>query len=213
MATVQAVDKTVNRSLSFLSRNPVLSDLLFLVGIVYASRVVPMVPGAPGLLGVLSDLTGTFWFRVVFLALIVWSRNDKPVRSFAIALVFMITLNVLSGKGYTESFGLMAQPLAPVTYFMKDRAQHEADFRAREWSRRDPNRVSAIVLENDRVAQNLLNDSTSDESVKVNKMKQLNRQISRNVSDDDSDKIRGGLISKFIENAASDASLHVNPKF
>ena len=178
------IDKTINKSLSFLKKNPVLVDVLGLLGLVYATHVAPPLPSY------VTAPLGGFWLRLLFIWAIIWARNDKPLRSLAIAFVFLATINFLSGKGLTEGFGLMNHVLMGDTYYMKDRARHEADFRAKEWVRRDPNRVSAIVQKNNEAVGNLLKD-VSDEKFKFNKLEKLNRDIDLAVSTRDADMLRG----------------------
>lgn len=180
---VAQVDKAINSSLSILKKNPILVDVLRLLGLAYVSQVVPPLPTY------FTSPLASFWLRLLFIAAIIWAGNDKPVRSLIIAFVFLAGINILSGKDLTESFGLKGHILHKDTYYMQNRAEHEANFRKREWNRRDPNRVSAIVEQNNKRAESLLKD-VSDENYKFKKFQKLNKDIDLVISTRNADSLR-----------------------
>lgn len=153
------LDKAVNQNLKFLNEG-VASDVFKLLIVVFATKVIPPLPSA-----VTNPLNFTV-LRILAIWMIVWAQSGNPTRSLAIAVGFIVAINLLSGRGpfnspdVTEGFGLLANIHDPDIYYMKNRAKHEADFREKDLVRRFPNRVHAVVRENNRQAQDVLyNDS------------------------------------------------------
>lgn len=156
---VNQFDKTVNNTLSPLTRDSGLSDMARLLILVFAAKIVPPLP---------QEITSPFnntLVRILAVFLVLWMGNKNPTRSILLATGFIVAINLLSNRGPFESpsnegFGLLANIHDPDIYYMKNRAKHEADYRERSLTRRHPNRVHAIVQENnERAREVLLGDS------------------------------------------------------
>ena len=153
------LDRTVNRNLGFLNEG-VLGDIFKLLIVVFAAKIIPPLPSS------VTDPLNFTVLRIIAIWMIVWAQSGNPSRSLLIAIGFMVAVNLLSGRGplnspdITEGFGLLANIHDPDIYYMKNRAKNEATFREKDLKRRFPNRVHAVVRENNRQAQEVLyNDS------------------------------------------------------
>lgn len=87
----------VNNMLSPLD-SPVISGLLKLFLILYASMVAPHLP--PSILKWFSFVP----FKIAVLFLVVWSANHDVTLAILISVGFYATLNVLNGKKAFEAF-------------------------------------------------------------------------------------------------------------
>ena len=155
-------DKTINDLLAPLTQDNVVSDLVNLLVIVYATKIIPAIPRE------LTKTVDNTLFRMIAVFIIIWLGNRNPTRSAILAVLFVVAINLISGRGAFESpngegFGLLANIHDPDIYYMKNRAKHESDFRQRSLERRHPNRVHAVVRDNNLRAQQIL-QGDSDEN-------------------------------------------------
>lgn len=151
---IEAVNKSVNDSLSFFD-GPLASDITRLFIIVFATKFVPPLPDS------VTGPVNNIFLRLMAVFIIVWIGNKNPVRAAAVAIGFVVAINMMSGRGPfedPEGFGLMANLQDKDSGYSKTRAEHISDYNEKDAKRRNPNRVNSIVEQNNRHAQNVLND-------------------------------------------------------
>lgn len=97
MDYVSAYNSQVNAVLSPLD-NPYVSGLLRIFLIVYGGLAAPHLP--PAVLKWFDYVP----FRILLLALIVWTANHDPAIAVLIAVAFFVSVNTLNGKKPFEAF-------------------------------------------------------------------------------------------------------------
>lgn len=156
-------DSTINKAFMPFVKDNYLSDLANILIIIFATKIIPPLPDS------ITSPLDNYFFRILAVFIIAWIRNRNPTRSLIIAIMFVAFINLVSGRGPfedpVESFGLLSNINDPDIYYMKDRAKHEADFREHSLERRHPNRVHAIVKENNKHAKKILMNNSDDHSM------------------------------------------------
>lgn len=87
----------VNNALGFLSGEKV-KAIVSLFVLSYAVLGAPFLPGA------VVKHFDTFWFRLVFCALIVYMARQDPKLAIVVSVTFCILLNLINKKGPFENF-------------------------------------------------------------------------------------------------------------
>jgi len=88
---------TVNNILDPLN-DPTIRPILMLFLAVYGGLAAPSLPAS------WKNNFDNIVFRIVMLALIVWIANKDPGVGVAVAVIFIVVLNLASGKGTFERF-------------------------------------------------------------------------------------------------------------
>lgn len=96
-ALLSNVSDTVNRVLEPLN-DPYIRPFLLLFLAVYGGLAKPVLPASWG------AYTNNIVFRGVVLAFILWIANKDPGVAIAVAMAFIVTVNVTGGKGLFEMF-------------------------------------------------------------------------------------------------------------
>lgn len=86
-------DRDIDKLLS-----PTAATVLRLFLILYVSHIVPALPDH-----VLKWFAKP-WFKIIFLALLVWFGTHDPFTSLLIAAAFVVTMNTISGRQPFDSF-------------------------------------------------------------------------------------------------------------
>ena len=151
---IDEINTTINESLSFFN-GPLMSDFTRLFIIVFATKFVPDLPDT--ITGPMDNVI----LRLLAIFIIVWLGNKNPVRAFAVAIGFVVAINLMSGRGAFEDpepFGLMDGVQDKDQKYAKERAEHRSDYEERDAKRRNPNRVHSVVEQNNRHSQDILDD-------------------------------------------------------
>ena len=90
--------ENVNRVLSNVFDNKMLSTIITLVTLLYASLARPKLPKF------MVKLFENSIFRILFLSLIVYKGNRDPKMSIMIAVGFTLTMNIISQQKFLEKF-------------------------------------------------------------------------------------------------------------
>lgn len=160
-------DTTVNKVLSPIVKDNYPSDLINIIIIIFATKIIPPFPDS-----VTKPLNKTI-FRIIAVFIISWVKNRNATRSAVIAVTFIVGINLVSGRGpfdnpaYTEGFGLLGNINDPDIYYMKNRAKHQAEFIERDLERRNPNRVNAVVHENNKRAKEILKGESNSNAIGI----------------------------------------------
>jgi hypothetical protein len=93
-----AFNRMVNERIGWLASDPVASNALRLVLVMYAGMAAPRLHPA------IDRLFSHPAFRVLVLSLVLWTANRDPSLSLVLAMVFVVSMNTLSGRGMFETF-------------------------------------------------------------------------------------------------------------
>jgi len=160
-------DTTVNKVLSPLVRDNFPSDIINIIIIIFATKIIPPFPDS------LTQPLNKTGFRMIAVFIIAWMKNRNATRSAIIAFTFIVGVNLISGRGpldnpvYTEGFGLLGNINDADIYYMKNRAKHQADFIEHDLERRNPNRVNVVVHENNKRAKEILQGNSNSNAVGI----------------------------------------------
>lgn len=158
-------DTTINKALGPFVKDNYLADLANILIIIFATKIIPPLPDS------ITTPLNNYFFRILAVFVIAWLRNRNATRSIIISIFFVAGINLLSGRGPfedpVEGYGLLGNIHDPDIYYMKNRAKHEADFRDRSLDRRNPNRVHAIVKENNKHAKSILENDSDEHSMAI----------------------------------------------
>ena len=94
----QSFNQAVNENLGWLLVNPVASNALRLALLMYAGLAAPRLHPA------VDRLFSHPAFRVVVLGLVLWSQNNDPALSLALAMLFIVSMNTIAGRKPFERF-------------------------------------------------------------------------------------------------------------
>ena len=72
--------------------------LLYAFLVLYASLAAPNLPASA------LKIIDTFWFKLLFIALLFWVSLRNPVLSILLALAYLTSLNAIAGKQLFENF-------------------------------------------------------------------------------------------------------------
>ena len=92
---IEDVNKTINESLSFFD-GPIMSDFIRLFIIVFATKFVPPLPDT------ITGPVNNILLRILAIFIIVWLGNKNPTRALAVAIGFVLAINLISGRGPFE---------------------------------------------------------------------------------------------------------------
>ena len=95
------VNVFLQKNLSVLKTNEIANGIFILFFVLYAGIAAPSLPGA------ISGLFDYAAVRIALLSLIVWNSNNNPSLSIMIAIGFVLSMNMLSGKKMLEKFELL----------------------------------------------------------------------------------------------------------
>jgi len=94
----QMYNAMVNNQIGWLNTNEFASNALRLVLLMYAGLAAPRLPMA------IDRLFSHAAFRVGVLALVLWTSNNDPSLSFALAMLFVVSMNTIAGRKPFETF-------------------------------------------------------------------------------------------------------------
>lgn len=92
------VNKSISSALQPLSKNPV-KGLLTAFFILYGPLAAPQLPA------LIHKLFGYFIFKVIFIALMIWSETSDALTSLLVSVSFVILMNLVSGS--VENFTVL----------------------------------------------------------------------------------------------------------
>lgn len=78
--------------------SPHVKPVLVLFLVLYGSLAVPNMPPK------IKAYANTFWFKLIFLSMLLWIGDADPGLAIAAAVMFMGVINVTAGRGLFESF-------------------------------------------------------------------------------------------------------------
>ena len=94
----QSFNMAVNENLGWVLVSPVFSNALRLALLMYAGLAAPKLHPA------VDKLFSYPAFRVVVLGLVLWTQNNDPALSLALAMVFIVSMNTIAGRKPFERF-------------------------------------------------------------------------------------------------------------
>lgn len=94
----QSFNQAVNENLGWVLASPVASNVLRLALLMYAGLAAPKLHPA------VDRLFSLPAFRVAVLGLVLWTQNNDPALSLALAMLFIVSMNTFAGRKPFERF-------------------------------------------------------------------------------------------------------------
>lgn len=108
MDSINAITKQADNYIQPVLTNPYVMAILKITIALYASQLAPKLPQS-----VLTLLNNTF-VKIAFVALIVYLSEKDLQLALMLAVLYVLSINVLSGRGFLESFSDYSSEYKPV---------------------------------------------------------------------------------------------------
>lgn len=106
---IKSTDNLVNPYANYLKTNSIARSVVYLLIILYATRVAPPLPPF------VNQLMANQYFRLFIFTLVIWTAQESPATSLLIAIAFMLTMNAANGAPLWEFVENVNSPADPVT--------------------------------------------------------------------------------------------------
>jgi hypothetical protein len=114
MDTLKNIESVVENNVKTVLANPYVMAILKVSLVLYAAQIAPKVPQQ------VSSLFQNTFFKIVIIALVVYLADIDFQLAIVIAVVYVLSINGLSGRGLFESYENVTLPVETQSSFQMD---------------------------------------------------------------------------------------------